>query len=219
MIKLEGGSEQDLKVLDAHLNGNNDSDEVKEIKADKPAKIDASTDEIKTESRASDAEETSPPKEESTTNEDDSKSNGKSSRKRKSEDSGSESGAYTDSDEEDEAAGTSGEHKKKKSHRQKNTAESSSSSSAKTNNRNLHRTASIFMRNLAPSVTKQDLENLCKSSEGFKRVALSDPAPERGFFRRGWLTFESHVDVKKICWSLQSTKVIDAYFSHQNQFI
>jgi len=63
------------------------------------------------------------------------------------------------------------------------------------------------MRNLAPSVTKQDLENLCKSYEGFKRVALSDPAPERGFFRRGWITFDSNIDVKKICWSLQNIKL------------
>ena len=63
------------------------------------------------------------------------------------------------------------------------------------------------MRNLAPSVTKQDLEDLCKGHEGFKRVALSDPAPDRGFFRRGWITFESNVDVKKICWSLQNIKL------------
>jgi hypothetical protein len=65
------------------------------------------------------------------------------------------------------------------------------------------------MRNLAPSVTKQDLEDLCKKYDGFKRVALSDPGPERGFFRRGWITFESHVDVKKICWSLQTAKIKD----------
>jgi len=38
---------------------------------------------------------------------------------------------------------------------------------------------------------------------------LSDPGPERGFFRRGWITFESHVDVKKICWSLQNAKLRD----------
>ena len=65
------------------------------------------------------------------------------------------------------------------------------------------------MRNLAPSVTKQDLEDLCKKYDGFKRVALSDPGPERGFFRRGWISFESHVDVKKICWSLQTAKIKD----------
>lgn len=66
------------------------------------------------------------------------------------------------------------------------------------------------MRNLAPSVTKQDLENLCKQYDGFKRVALSDPAPERGFYRRGWITFDSNVDVKKICWNLQNIKIKDS---------
>ena len=73
----------------------------------------------------------------------------------------------------------------------------------------LHRTSSIFMRNLAPSVTKADLETLCRNYDGFKRVALSDPTAERGFFRRGWITFESNVDVKKICWSLQNIKIKD----------
>ena len=65
------------------------------------------------------------------------------------------------------------------------------------------------MRNLAPSVTKADLETLCRNYDGFKRVALSDPTAERGFFRRGWVTFESNVDVKKICWSLQNIKIKD----------
>jgi hypothetical protein len=73
----------------------------------------------------------------------------------------------------------------------------------------LHRTSSIFMRNLAPCVTKADLETLCRNYDGFKRVALSDPTAERGFFRRGWITFESNVDVKKICWSLQNIKIKD----------
>ena len=63
------------------------------------------------------------------------------------------------------------------------------------------------MRNLAPSVSKHDLETLCRNYEGFKRVALSDPTPERGFLRRGWITFDASVDVKKICWSLQSVKI------------
>ncbi len=123
-------------------------------------------------------------------------------KKRKSEDSGSESGAYTDSD--DDQNNDNNHHKKKKNKRTNN-----SNNSVVTVKHDLHKTSSIFMRNLAPSVTKQDLELLCKSYDGFKRVALSDPGPERGFFRRGWITFESSVDVKKICWSLQNTKIKD----------
>ena len=128
-----------------------------------------------------------------------SKSNGDSSgaSKRKAEDSGSESGAYSDSDDDD------ADHSKKKK------PKTSSSQPSNQPDKQLHRTSSIFMRNLAPSVTKQDLENLCRNYDGFKRVALSDPAPERGFYRRGWITFESNVDVKKICWSMQNIKIKD----------
>ncbi|CAF0858744.1 unnamed protein product [Brachionus calyciflorus] len=115
---------------------------------------------------------------------------------KKPDDSGSESGAYTDSD-------SDGEEKtrKKKSRNSKPSIKPPVQ---------LHKTSSIFMRNLAPSVTKSDLENLCKQYDGFKRVALSDPAPERGFYRRGWITFDSNVDVKKICWNLQNIKIKDS---------
>ncbi len=118
-------------------------------------------------------------------------------KKRKSEDSGSESGAYTESENDGEDSVEKSEKRKRKTKSRSGTGDRA----------NLHKTCSIFMRNLAPSSTKQDLENLCKEYEGFKRVAISDPAPERGFFRRGWITFEAQVDVKKICWNLTSTKV------------
>lgn len=173
VIKLEGGSDDDIKKL---LDG-------VETKDDQLVKDESNS---KNEAENGGVE---------------SKQNGDSKKRKKStaddggEDSGSEeSGAYTD-DSDNEA--------KKSSNRK----ESSASQSTTNNVRQLHRTSSIFMRNLAPSVTKQDLENLCKSYEGFKRVALSDPAPERGFFRRGWITFDSNIDVKKICWSLQNIKL------------
>ena len=119
-------------------------------------------------------------------------------------DSGSESGAYSESDNDDDK---SHDHKRKKKSKSDSSSSVPTIKSTTTGVKQLHKTASIFMRNLAPSVTKQDLEELCKTHEGFKRVALSDPAPDRGFFRRGWITFESNVDVKKICWSLQNIKL------------
>lgn len=183
VIKLEGGSDQDLKVLDdgySESAKNDDNQEVVEVKKEV---------EIKEENENGEAV-------------DKIGEEGSKSKKRKSEDSGSESGAYTESENEDDYK-KNGEGRKKKSSRK------ASESNNKNGSKNLHKTCSIFMRNLAPSVTKQDLENLCKDYEGFKRVAISDPAPERGFFRRGWITFESHVDVKKICWNLQNTKIKD----------
>jgi hypothetical protein len=34
---------------------------------------------------------------------------------------------------------------------------------------------------------------------GYKRCAVSEPAPDRSFQRRAWITFDSVVDIKDIC--------------------
>jgi hypothetical protein len=77
--------------------------------------------------------------------------------------------------------------------------------------KSLHRTTSIFLPSLPSSVTKEELEDIFKEinvfNSGFKRIALSDPAPERGFYKRGWVTFESNVNVKDICWALNNHKI------------
>ncbi|XP_067011210.1 serrate RNA effector molecule homolog isoform X3 [Anabrus simplex] len=75
--------------------------------------------------------------------------------------------------------------------------------------RPLHRTASIFLRNLAPTITKQEVEAMCKRYPGFLRVAIADPQPERRWFRRGWVTFERHVNIKEICWNLNNIRLRD----------
>ncbi|GCC42402.1 hypothetical protein chiPu_0026033, partial [Chiloscyllium punctatum] len=48
---------------------------------------------------------------------------------------------------------------------------------------------------------------LCKRFPGFMRVALSDPQPERRFYRRAWVTFDRSVNIKEICWNLQNIRV------------
>ena len=73
--------------------------------------------------------------------------------------------------------------------------------------RALHRTASIFLRNLAPTITKQEVEALCKRYSGFLRAAIADPQPERRWFRRGWITFERDVKIKEICYSLNNIRL------------
>uniref|UniRef100_A0A0B7B223 Arsenite-resistance protein 2 homolog n=1 Tax=Arion vulgaris TaxID=1028688 RepID=A0A0B7B223_9EUPU len=75
--------------------------------------------------------------------------------------------------------------------------------------RPLHRTNSVFLRNLAPSITKQEVESLCKRFPGFRRVALQDPQPERRFFRRGWVTFSKECNIKEVCWSLNNIRLKD----------
>merc|ERR1719154_729949 len=55
--------------------------------------------------------------------------------------------------------------------------------------RSLHKTMSIFLRNLAPTITKSEVKGMCKRYEGFLRASIADPAPDRRWFRRGWVTF------------------------------
>ena len=72
-----------------------------------------------------------------------------------------------------------------------------------------HKTSSIFIRNLAPTITKVEVEALCKKYEGFLRVAIADPAVERRWFRRGWITFKRNVNIKEICWNLNNIRLRD----------
>ncbi|XP_035233246.1 serrate RNA effector molecule homolog isoform X2 [Stegodyphus dumicola] len=76
--------------------------------------------------------------------------------------------------------------------------------------RPLHKTHSIFLRYLAPSITKQEVEALCKRFPGFLRVAIADPQPERRFVRRAWVTFERSVNIKEMCWKLNGIRLRDS---------
>jgi hypothetical protein len=192
VIKLEGGSDQDLKYLDD--TSSSSSDDAKPNEEEKASKSNLKEDEKKPTTNGKGDNEDDLENEAAQDRDRDREGKKKNGDER----SDNESGAYTDSDSDTD------DRKKKKSTNHKQEASANETSNK---NRQLHRTASIFMRNLAPSVTKQDLEFLCKTYDGFKRIALSDPAPERGFYRRGWITFEPHIDVKKICWSLQSIKL------------
>uniref|UniRef100_A0A8V5GXL3 Uncharacterized protein n=1 Tax=Melopsittacus undulatus TaxID=13146 RepID=A0A8V5GXL3_MELUD len=79
--------------------------------------------------------------------------------------------------------------------------------------RPLHKTCSLFMRNIAPNISQAEIVALCKRYPGFMRVALSEPQPERRFFRRGWVTFDRSVNIKEICWSLQNIRLRDCELS------
>uniref|UniRef100_A0A8D1VJH4 Arsenite-resistance protein 2 n=1 Tax=Sus scrofa TaxID=9823 RepID=A0A8D1VJH4_PIG len=57
------------------------------------------------------------------------------------------------------------------------------------------------------------LFQLCKRYPGFMRVALSEPQPERRFFRRGWVTFDRSVNIKEICWNLQNIRLRECELS------
>uniref|UniRef100_UPI00358FDD07 serrate RNA effector molecule homolog isoform X2 n=1 Tax=Myxine glutinosa TaxID=7769 RepID=UPI00358FDD07 len=79
--------------------------------------------------------------------------------------------------------------------------------------RALHRTCSLFMRNIAPNIAKSEIIALCRQYPGFIRVALSEPQPDGRFYRRAWVTFERNVNIKEICWSLQNIRLRDCELS------
>ncbi|CAH0546059.1 unnamed protein product [Brassicogethes aeneus] len=73
--------------------------------------------------------------------------------------------------------------------------------------KSLHKTTSIFLRNLSPTITKQEVEAMCARYEGFLRVALADPQPDRRWLRRGWVTFKREANIKEICWNLNNIRL------------
>jgi len=73
--------------------------------------------------------------------------------------------------------------------------------------RPLHKVASIFLRNLSPKITKQEVEAMCRRYPGFLRAALAEPSYERLWFRRGWVTFEKDVKIKDICFNLNNIRL------------
>lgn len=82
----------------------------------------------------------------------------------------------------------------------------------------MHRTHSIFMRNLPPKITKQEIINLCKEYPGFIRVAFSNQQDQNqklkaNYARRCWVTFNRGVNIKDVCWKLNKIRVRDAELS------
>ncbi|CAF3617744.1 unnamed protein product [Rotaria sordida] len=158
VIKMEGGTDQDLRVLDVSGSTNDETNSKKS-----------------------------------------------SDNKRKREDSKSDDGTVSDGDNVSSIL-ESKDNNEIKSSVQDNEHEAGEVPDAP---RSLHRTSSIFFRHLPTQTTKDDLENICKQYAGFRRVCITDPAPERKFFRRGWVTFDHSVQIRNICYEFNLTKVHD----------
>ena len=50
---------------------------------------------------------------------------------------------------------------------------------------------------------------MCRRYDGFLRSAIADPAPDRRWFRRGWVTFKRDVKIKDICFNLNNIRLRD----------
>jgi len=73
----------------------------------------------------------------------------------------------------------------------------------------LHKTSSIFLRNLPANVTVEEIEAMFKKYPEFLRVAISEPQIDKNFQRKAWVSFERTFDVRDIYLSLNNVKIRD----------
>jgi len=84
---------------------------------------------------------------------------------------------------------------------------SSSENNNEDNKKQLHKTTSIFLSNLHPSITKLEIETLANKFPGYIRLALSEPDHNNKFSRKCWLTFERNSKIREICFGLNNMKI------------
>ncbi|KAM4676996.1 serrate RNA effector molecule homolog [Discoglossus pictus] len=228
VIKMEGGTDIDLKILD---------EEEEEVKGEAAKKEEARTSDgekkpveekegaVKVEKKEEEAgadEKTTKPeveeekKEEKEEEEREPRKSSKRKRKRSGDsDDGSDSESYSETaspkPENSEENGRVETTPKKEEETAEKTKEKPKEDIVKP--RPLHKTCSLFMRSIAPNISKAEITSLCKRYPGFMRVALADPQPERRFIRRGWVTFDRGVNIKEICWSLQNIRLRECELS------
>ncbi|KAJ1560295.1 hypothetical protein HK405_007593 [Cladochytrium tenue] len=80
----------------------------------------------------------------------------------------------------------------------------------------------LFIRSVPPTMKRQQILEVCKSFDGFTHLALSDPRPDKKFYRIGWLAFNPDVVLEKAQAELDGKKIDDFILSltphmHQSQ--
>lgn len=208
VIFLEGGSEFDIQILDQEAQEKAAAEEQK--KAAAAAAKEAPTEDQPSTTAEGDAEKVD--EEKKAGDEDEKQENGTKNTEEEKEEKMDEENSEeankkeADADNEAEQNGTD-EAKETNGDEEKKIDEDDEEKESKP--KALHKTASIFLRNLAPTITKQEVEAMCKRYPGFLRAAIADPQPERRWFRRGWITFERDVKIKEICYSLNNIRLRD----------
>ncbi|XP_027866366.1 serrate RNA effector molecule homolog [Xiphophorus couchianus] len=209
VIKMEGGTDFDLQVLEAPAGGGGDAAEKSQAAPKEGSSGAQSGSEAAGGQRdgLDGAEGTKEPdknhedpgglKEEREEEQEKTMKKGRKRKRSLSADSGEGSGSDSDSSHSDKEE----EEEEEERHQEREEAPPTP--------RPLHLTTSLFIRSIAPEVAKDEVTALCRRYPGFLRVALSDPQPERRFFRRCWVTFDRSVNIKETCWNLQNVRLRD----------
>ncbi|XP_033024917.1 serrate RNA effector molecule homolog [Lacerta agilis] len=249
VIKMEGGTEHDLKILDQEEEeerqekaepGKKEENRLQELdrkaseKDDKKEEAKKAGDEEAVEDKAKKASEEEEKRAEKKEEADkEAKKIGHKHKRKRSGDDSYDEGSVSESDTESEGGRPEEEDKEDKKPKEEKAgaavgAAGAAAGPAKEGGeepqkakekdgepkpRPLHKTCSLFVRNIAPNISQAEIVALCKRYPGFMRVALSEPQPERRFFRRGWVTFDRSVNIKEICWNLQNIRLRECELS------
>jgi hypothetical protein len=73
----------------------------------------------------------------------------------------------------------------------------------------LHTTRSVYIRHLPPRIAADDIVVICRTIPGYLRIAFADPDPNRGYERRGWVTYSHNTDIREVTARLTTNKVKD----------
>ena len=87
----------------------------------------------------------------------------------------------------------------------------------------LHKTTSIYLRSIHPTIKREEIEAVCKKFPGYLRLALSEPLPENRWLRKGWISFARDSKIKEICLNIGSVrlkvKIINIFHRKRIKFI
>jgi hypothetical protein len=72
----------------------------------------------------------------------------------------------------------------------------------------LHTTRSVYIRHLPPRIAADDIVVICRTIPGYLRIAFADPDPNRGYERRGWVTYSHNTDIREVTARLTTNKVL-----------
>lgn len=72
--------------------------------------------------------------------------------------------------------------------------------------RPLHLTHSVYIRHIPPKLSVEEIVKVCKTFPGFLRVAFAEAAADKGYERRGWVTYSHGTDIKSVCAQLVKVK-------------
>uniref|UniRef100_A0A914UH46 SERRATE/Ars2 C-terminal domain-containing protein n=1 Tax=Plectus sambesii TaxID=2011161 RepID=A0A914UH46_9BILA len=73
---------------------------------------------------------------------------------------------------------------------------------------NLHKVSALFLHNIPPSVTRQELEEMCSQAHGgFLRLHPTEPDPNNKYYRDCVVSYWYNANLKKIMWKLRGTRL------------